>query len=118
MKRLKITLSAVFLVISASIFAQDTQVTTPLPELTVEEQAMQNGYNIARVCGIKDRREVSDILGLSLDYYISRSMEINRSSEMQDKLQNDFERDMQKLLNHEQKEKFKQWMTKNEAATK
>ena len=118
MKRLKITLSAAFLALSASIFAQDTQVTTPAPAMTVEELATQNGYNIARACGIKDRREVSDILGLSIYYYISRSMEINRSTEMQDKLRNDFERDMQKLLNHEQKEKFQSWMTKNESAMK
>jgi phosphoribosylformimino-5-aminoimidazole carboxamide ribonucleotide (ProFAR) isomerase len=117
MKILKITLSIAFLALSASIFAQDTQVPSA-PAMTIEEQATQNGYNIARACGIKDRREVSDILELSIDYYISRSMEINRSSEMQDKLRNDFERDMQKLLNHEQKEKFKQWMTKNEVATK
>lgn len=117
MKRFKMILSMLFIALSGAIFAQDNQSTTSATTLSVEDQAMRNGYTIARNCGIKDKQIVSDILGLSMDYYISKDMPMNRETEMQTTLRNNFERDMLKLLNGDQKEKFKEWMAREDAIT-
>jgi hypothetical protein len=116
MNKLKLILSAVLFTITGVITAQDNQSTSTSAPLSVEDQAMRNGYSIARNCGIKDKQLVSDILGLSIDYYISRDMPMNRESEMQTTLRESFERDMLKLLSGEQKEKFKAWMAREESA--